>query len=598
MARTPTLVTISTCAAAAAMTTVVACRDATQITVVLTTDVPCANVKGATITVGVPGAIEDKDPAATSGACGASGSIGSVVVVPSGDDSDEVGIKAVIGVGKPPSDCKKYGPGCIVARRALHYIPHTGLVVPIHLESSCDGVACDPNTTCVHGACVAAEIPDPRVCEPSTGCDEGVLYPDAGYADARPDSTMVDAPADGPLQDATIDASVDAPADTTIDAGVPDATVACGDMGGLAPGAPWPMGNYCPTRLGRTPFVGPQTNHLKWSVLLSEVYSATIGADGTIYLIDNGVLRALAPDGGAKWSSTSTYLSSQAPTLGADGNIYVGAGNEPNVYVFAASDGHFVTTYPTGFDAGSAQLDYRASNGMLLLRVYDRTYTYGNAYLATYDVSARRTTALAPIGDSGAIPPALASNGEIVGASLNGVLHAVAADGTPLWTYDTSATSAIIAGPVLFGGRATIATYAGMQSRDALDGGFAWTQPIQTVGQLGLAGDGNGTLYAATTDGLLVAIRASDGTIVWQTPLPNAPSVWSTPVIDGNGTIYVAGQIDGGSEINAVRPDGGVAWTYTNNLNTFDSLALGNGVLIVHTDFLPDGGMAVYAIGP
>jgi hypothetical protein len=31
----------------------------------------------------------------------------------------------------------------------------------------------------------------------------------------------------------------------------------CGDTDGISPSAPWPMEGYCPTRHGRSPFVGP-----------------------------------------------------------------------------------------------------------------------------------------------------------------------------------------------------------------------------------------------------------------------------------------------------------------------------------------------------
>lgn len=88
-------------------TAVLGCREPTRITVLLTTDVPCDQTRGSTMTIGAPGQIEDKAIAATSSACtSAGGRIGSIVVVPSNADNDEVGIKAVLGVGRSASECK------------------------------------------------------------------------------------------------------------------------------------------------------------------------------------------------------------------------------------------------------------------------------------------------------------------------------------------------------------------------------------------------------------------------------------------------------------------------------------------------------------
>src|SRR5438477_277034 len=64
---------------------------------------------------------------------------------------------------------------------------------------------------------------------------------------------------------------------------VPSAAV-CGDMNGLQPGAAWPMLGYCPTRLGRSPRVGPQSNGVRWTTTIGSPLhgGASIAADGTI----------------------------------------------------------------------------------------------------------------------------------------------------------------------------------------------------------------------------------------------------------------------------------------------------------------------------
>ncbi len=559
------------------------CREPTRITVLLTTDVPCDQTRGSTMTIGAPGQIEDKAIAATSSACTPTGGrIGSIVVVPSNADNDEVGIKAVLGVGKNASDCKPpYGRGCIVARRALHFLPQTPLVVPIHLEAACDGVSCDPNTTCVHGQCLPDTIHDSAACESATGCDEGVLFPDAG----APDSTV----ADGPV--------TDGPNDAPRDGGTPDSAIdatitACGDMGGLAPGAPWPMTGYCPTRISRSPFVGPQTSNLKWSIPVSEIASVAIAADGSIYFVDNGALTAIGPDGGAKWSSSVSTMSGSTPTLGSDGNIYVGSAYVPTIYAFAA-DGGVVDTYPTGFDAGGVAVDFRASNGTLFLRLYDQPNNTGNVYVGVYDVGARRLVYKAPIGTVNAFELTVAPNGTIYASGYDAVLRAIAAGGSTAFTYDARLLTGAIS-PALFDGRhVAFGTYAGLFARDAFDGGPAWVAPLSTTGTGGVAVGADGTMYITTNDGQLVAVNPDNGGMRWSTALPSSPNAPCTPVIDGNGTIYVGTDIG----VNAIRADGGVAWSYRTPTIVRDYLQIGDGVLIFHTDF-SDGGMTLYAVGP
>src|SRR5439155_17223345 len=132
-----------------------------------------------------------------------------------------------------------YGKGCIVARRALRYIAHASLTVPVVMRGSCDGVACDESKTCVRGQCVDATIPSSDSCR-GAGCGESVLGPGA-------DGGTVDAAADGPTTDA------------------PPPLAAC-DTTGLQQGAPWPMSGYCPARRARSPFRRPVTKpRITWS---------------------------------------------------------------------------------------------------------------------------------------------------------------------------------------------------------------------------------------------------------------------------------------------------------------------------------------------
>ncbi len=213
-----------------------ACRSPTQIVFELSTDGPCYTLsvpverRQTAITLGRRSKIETatKSTAKTEQCDSASGRIGSIVAVPSGDNDEEIGARIVSALGKSPADCAAGGDGqCIVARRAVRFIPNRSLTIPIFLSQGCAGVVCDPDSTCEKGICVPL------------GCaGKGTCGGDAGIGDA---STEDDA-ASG-----TDGSHVDAPSDAQLDACVPDCAGrqcgsdgcggSCGPSGGGCPGA-------------------------------------------------------------------------------------------------------------------------------------------------------------------------------------------------------------------------------------------------------------------------------------------------------------------------------------------------------------------------
>jgi hypothetical protein len=201
------------------------CREATEITVVVTTDLPnCEMLPGTTIAVGSPASLATALPSAVSGPC-RQGTIGTLVVVPSTSGDPEVAIRVVTGVNESPDACDAdgYKGGCIVARRALHFIAHTPLTVPIEMRADCENVVCNsPGAlqTCIQGRCAPATVQDPSSCL-GAGCGESTLV-DASLppldssvppADA---STTDGADANAPVTDGNSmgDAVVDARAPT------------------------------------------------------------------------------------------------------------------------------------------------------------------------------------------------------------------------------------------------------------------------------------------------------------------------------------------------------------------------------------------------
>lgn len=166
-----------------------ACREPTEVKLALDTDARCEDVIGTTITTGTLDGLEERPPVTATSRCDvATGRIGSLVIIPEAEKDGDLAIRVVTGFYKTPEECVAdgYVGGCIVARRALSFIPHTPIELPITLEAACIDVPCEATQTCRRGTCVDAHLPDPTHCTDPLGCDapsEG----GAGGAAAAPD---------------------------------------------------------------------------------------------------------------------------------------------------------------------------------------------------------------------------------------------------------------------------------------------------------------------------------------------------------------------------------------------------------------------------
>jgi hypothetical protein len=152
----------------------VACRDPTQIVLQVHTDVPCSAGnpwQGVAVYLGSPGhSLEEAQPTLVSTTCDEQGSVGSLVVVPSGAKDDEVGLRVVAGLERTPEDCAAHDyDGCIVARRSLRFTPHDSLEIDLDLRRDCVSIGCDEEHTCFLGRCVESETEElPRLAPEST----------------------------------------------------------------------------------------------------------------------------------------------------------------------------------------------------------------------------------------------------------------------------------------------------------------------------------------------------------------------------------------------------------------------------------------------
>jgi hypothetical protein len=224
MARSPAL-------AAAAIGAVIAiaasCRQPTDLTIELATDVDCGEVDDTVLSVGELGDnLETKPPSISTRVCEGKGMIGTVVLTPSGADDEEVAFRVVLGIGKLAEDCTSTADtNCIFARRSLRYRPHEATFIHVDLDIDCRGVPCGEFETCDHGACVNVKCTDPNSTCPSP-TDAGAPETGDGSHDSPPDMTITmstdgsaDAPVDASVVDAFHEATLDAPLDAPPETG-------------------------------------------------------------------------------------------------------------------------------------------------------------------------------------------------------------------------------------------------------------------------------------------------------------------------------------------------------------------------------------------
>ncbi len=88
--------------------------------------------------------------------------------------------------------------------------------------------------------------------------------------------------------------------------------------------SPWPMYQHDPQHTGRSEYVGPQTNEVKWSYNTYGTYTTTgpvIDQNGTIYLGTSDGLLAVADNGSFRWLYPTSRVR-QTPLIDPEGVIY------------------------------------------------------------------------------------------------------------------------------------------------------------------------------------------------------------------------------------------------------------------------------------
>ncbi len=201
---------------------VLSCASPTQVELVFSTDVPCANVRGLAVTVGQDESADERAPASrwVPVNCHA-GMLGTMFVQPGGDKDGSLFVRSMLAVGIDLDACvaEPSRAGCIVARRALSFVRRETLRVPVPLTTACDGVSCARSATCALGSCVSAAID-------AESCARG----DCVLRDApMSDGSAPEAGAPHPESDAqsSADAAVDVIVPSTALCDLPTGTARC-----------------------------------------------------------------------------------------------------------------------------------------------------------------------------------------------------------------------------------------------------------------------------------------------------------------------------------------------------------------------------------
>jgi outer membrane protein assembly factor BamB len=518
----------------------VRCRTPTALRVTTLSEVDCAKRARVAIVVAhdVP-SLQGVVPSAFSTTCvpasAGNNDTGSVVLAPAGADDDPVAFAVMTRPdGESPETCldPAHAGQCIVARRQLRFAPHVQLDVPIELRLSCLGVSCPVTQTCRKGECVDATLP-----ASCTSCGEG-------------DLSISSAPA-------------------------------CGDTGGLQPGAPWPMAGYCPTRTGRSGRLGPQTANVRWRFATGGIASMSpaVSANGTIFIGSNDrQIHAVSPDGKEIWhAALPSNINDTGFVIGRDGTVVVGCA-DGKMYAFTP-DGK--PKWATSIESDVRWTPAAGGDGTLFI-----TGNGDPTPVPLFAVGPDGAVKWRNAGRFGVSAAAIGLDGTLYLGGADSALHALRrADGTEIWSAPTSTVP--VSPAVGSDGTVYVNDATNVYAFEPKTGARRWSVPIKDAAS-GVALGLEDTVYVAEHGGRLLAVRAN-GTTKW---VFDSGTRWAQPAtIGGDGTAYLGG-VDGA--LHAVSADGVLRWKVVTGgrVNSQPALGADGTLYVVSSDSF------LYAIGP
>lgn len=370
----------------------------------------------------------------------------------------------------------------------------------------------------------------------------------------------------------------------------------------------WSMFQGGAQHTGQSGYAGPTSATVKWSYQYGTSQSAlgtppknfVVDSQNRVYANTTNTLFSFDENGTILWSVTLTGAGAAA--LSSDeATVYVA--EESILSAYTTTDGTLEWSYDTG--SGSP------IHGEPVVASDDGTICFGSWDHFVYCLNSDGTLqwkyetdgSIAPLASPtfSADETAIYVGSGDPNEDADGKLYALDRDGVLQWseTVDSMRASGVAAasdGSLYING-------GGRSHHFDSDGTSLWESDPDLVSNLLPALASQGIVYSGTAEGLISAIDAETGDLLWSYQTGENPDydptnihdpqygVVSAPVIDSNGTVYM-GAVDG--KMVALDTDGTVLWTYeTGDGINENGPAIGpNGTLYFSSS---DG--TIYAIG-
>jgi len=369
--------------------------------------------------------------------------------------------------------------------------------------------------------------------------------------------------------------------------------------------SPWPKFMHDPQNTGRSSYVGPQDNTVKWTYSIGKglTSSPAIASDGTVYFAPfrDNKFYALNPNGELKWSFQSEwdYWTYGTPAISTNGTIYFTAMSKENKLYALNDDGdqatvkwYFSTSEPiyTSPTLGSDGTIFIGTalreNKLYAIRDDGNTATVRWAFQSNYYII---------------FTPAISADGKIY-LSTFGDLYALRDDGDNVeveWVFHLDNDRVNTPPSIGADGMIYFGTTDGRLYSLFENGAIKWSHKVGKMVVTAPAIAENGTVYVGIWDNDLndwiIAIR--DNVVIWSFKPIDGPL--SSPIVDVDGTVFFCAK----GSIYALNPDGTLKWSYipegANALFTYTSspVIASDGALYVGWETSEDSHW-IYAFGP